>query len=106
MKALNPDVTDGKKLMSLASESWKIDPMADYIKAKVLEMKSDDKDGDVVEMFKNAKAEYYEENGMEEEVYEVKVKDVKGKGKGKKVEEKVVEKPKGKKVSKKESEDD
>jgi cobalamin biosynthesis protein CobT len=56
MKAKHPDVKDGKQMMTFASSSWKTDPMAHFIKEKVIEMKNDDKKGDVVEMYARAKA--------------------------------------------------
>jgi hypothetical protein len=56
MKAKHPDIKDGKKMMGFASESWKNDPMGVFIKNKVAEMKAEDNDADVVEMFALAKA--------------------------------------------------
>jgi cobalamin biosynthesis protein CobT len=56
MKAKHPDVKDGKQMITFASSSWKTDPMAHFIKEKVIEMKNDDKKGDVVEMYARAKA--------------------------------------------------
>ena len=93
MKAKHPDVKDGKLMIGFASEAWKTDPMAAFIKEKVLEMKKDDKDGDVVEMFAKAKAMF-----KDGEVSDVEVeKEVeKPKAKGKKAAEKVVEKAKAK----------
>ena len=96
MKAKHPDVKDGKLMIGFASEAWKTDPMAAFIKEKVLEMKKDDKDGDVVEMFAKAKAMFKDGDVSEVEV-EKEVE--KPKAKGKKA-AKEVEKPKakGKKV--------
>jgi hypothetical protein len=39
-EAKHPDV-DGKLMIGFASESWKSDPMAAFIKEKVLEMKKE-----------------------------------------------------------------
>jgi hypothetical protein len=103
MKAKHPDVKDGKLMIGFASESWKSDPMAAFIKEKVLEMKKEDKTGDVVEMFAKAKAMYKGDSSdveeveeEEEEKSEVEESDVEES----EVEE-VIEKPKGKKVAEK-----
>jgi hypothetical protein len=68
IKAKHPEVKDGKVMMGLASASWKTDPMGLFIKGKVLEMKKDDKDGDVVVMFAKAKAMYVPDVASDEEV--------------------------------------
>jgi hypothetical protein len=91
MKAKHPDIKDGKQMIGFASESWKSDPKASFIKEKVLEMKGDDKDGDVVEMYAKAKALWNDENGIssDEKVVEVKKtqsKEEKMKGKASKKE--------------------
>ena len=110
MKAKHPDIKDGKQMIGFASESWKTDPMATFIKEKVLEMKGDDKDGDVVEMYAKAKALWNDENGItsEETVVDVKKsKEEKMKGKKKEKTDDESDKPKGKKASsKKEKTDD
>ena len=80
MKAKHPDVKDGKLMIGFASEAWKTDPMAAFIKEKVLEMKKDDKDGDVVEMFAKAKAMFKDGDVSEVEV-EKEVEKPKAKGK-------------------------
>ena len=84
MKLDHPDIKDGKLLIGFASESWKSDPMAAYIKEKVLEMKKDDKDGDVVDMYAEAKALYEGLGELDEEEEKPK----------KKASKEVVEKPK------------
>jgi hypothetical protein len=110
MKAKHPDIKDGKQMIGFASESWKTDPMAFFIKEKVLEMKAEDKTGDVVEMYAKAKAMWNEENGGENEVVVVKSKDepkTKGKtSKKEKTDDESEEKPKAKKATKKEKTDD
>ena len=110
MKAKHPDIKDGKQMIGFASESWKNDPKASFIKEKVLEMKGDDKDGDVVEMYAKAKALWNDENGItsEETVVDVKKsKEEKMKGKKKEKTDDESDKPKGKKASsKKEKTDD
>jgi hypothetical protein len=110
MKAKHPDIKDGKQMIGFASESWKSDPKAAFIKEKVLEMKGDDKDGDVVEMYAKAKALWNDENGItsDETVVDVKKsKEEKMKGKKKEKTDDESEKPKGKKAAvKKEKSDD
>ena len=115
MKASHPDIKDGKQMIGFASESWKSSPKAAFIKEKVLEMKGEDKDGDVVEMYAKAKALWNDENGIssDEKVVDVKktvTKEEKMKGKGSKkdkTDDESEEKPKGKKASsKKEKTDD
>ena len=114
MKASHPDIKDGKLMIGFASESWKSSPKAAFIKEKVLEMKGDDKDGDVVEMYAKAKGLWNDENGIssEEDVVK-KTKEDKMKGKAAKKEKVEEEKPKGKKgepkgkkVAKKESDEE
>jgi len=58
MKAKHPDIKDGKQMIGFASEAWKSDPMASFIKEKVAEMKAEDKDSDIVELYAKAKAMY------------------------------------------------
>jgi hypothetical protein len=110
MKAKHLDIKDGKQMIGFASESWKNDPKAAFIKEKVLEMKGDDKDGDVVEMYAKAKALWNDENGItsDETVVDVKKsKEEKMKGKKKEKTDDESEKPKGKKAAvKKEKSDD
>ena len=109
MKASHPDIKDGKQMIGFASESWKSSPKAAFIKEKVLEMKGEDKDGDVVEMYARAKALWNDENGIDDNVVEVKkTKEDKMKGKKEKTDDESEEneKPKGKKASKKEKTDD
>jgi len=110
MKAKHPDIKDGKQMIGFASESWKSDPKAAFIKEKVLEMKGDDKDGDVVEMYAKAKALWNDENGITSEDTVVDVKKTQSKEekmKGKKKTDDESEKPKGKKTAaKKEKSDD
>ena len=101
MKAKHPDIKDGKQMIGFASESWKTDPMATFIKEKVLEMKADYKDGDVIEMYAKAKAMYKAENGESQSSTVVKAKTSK-----KEKTDDEEEKPKGKKATKKEKTDD
>jgi len=68
MKAKHPDIKDGKQMIGFASESWKNDPMAAFIKEKVAEMKAEDKDADVVEMYAKAKALFKGEPVLEKKV--------------------------------------
>lgn len=68
MKAKHPDVKDGKQMIGFASESWKTDPLAFFLKEKITEMKSDHKDKDIVELYAMAKAMYIEKNTKIEEV--------------------------------------
>jgi hypothetical protein len=98
MKAKHPDVKDGKLMIGFASESWKSDPMAAFIKEKVLEMKKEDKTGDVVEMFAKAKAMYKGDSSDVEEVEEEEKSDVEDADESE-VEDVIKEKPKGKKVA-------
>jgi hypothetical protein len=58
IKAKYPDVKDGKKMIGFAAESWKTDPMAAFIKEKVIEFKVDDKDANIVELYAKAKNLY------------------------------------------------
>ena len=99
MKAKHPDIKDGKKMIGFASESWKNDPKAAFIKEKVLEMKGDDKTGDVVEMYAKAKALWNDENGISSDETVVKTKEEKMKGKKEKTDDESEEKPKGKKAA-------
>jgi len=56
IKSSNVDIKDGKKLISIAAESWKTDPMAAFIKEKVIELKANDSSINVVDLYSNAKA--------------------------------------------------
>lgn len=58
MKDKHPDWENGKQLIAFASQSWKTDPMATFIKGKVDEMKKEDKNADVVDLYAKAKALY------------------------------------------------
>jgi len=107
MKAKHPDIKDGKQMIGFASESWKTDPMATFIKEKVLEMKADEKDGDVVEMYAKAKAMYKAENGESQSSNASTVAKAKAPKKEKTDDEsEEKEKPKAKKATKKEKIDD
>ena len=106
MKAKHPDIKDGKQMIGFASESWKTDPMATFIKEKVLEMKADEKDGDVVEMYAKAKAMYKAENGDSQSSTVVKAKASKKEKTDDESDEKQNDKPKAKKATKKEKTDD
>jgi outer membrane lipopolysaccharide assembly protein LptE/RlpB len=64
----------GKLLLTLASKSWRTDPIALFIKEKVAEYKMADKEGDIVEMFTKAKDLYNKENEIVEVNQEVNVK--------------------------------
>jgi hypothetical protein len=96
IKAKHPEIKDGKVMMGMASASWKTDPMGSFIKEKMLEMKKEDKDGDVVVMFAKAKAMYVvdvasdEEDAVEEEK-PVEKKKAPKKGKKVIIDEKVVD---------------
>jgi len=83
MKAKHPDIKDGKQMIGFASESWKSDPMATFIKEKVAEMKVDDKDGNVVDMYAKAKEMYKSENISSDVDAEVKPKKAKAEAKTK-----------------------
>ena len=76
MKASHPDIKDGKLMIGFASESWKSSPKAAFIKEKVLEMKGENKNGDVVEMYANAKALWNDENGIEDNLNEDEFQDL------------------------------
>lgn len=70
MKAKHPDVKDGKLMIGFASESWKTDPLVIFLKEKIPELKSDNSDKDIVELYAMAKDMYIEEtkNVKEDEV--------------------------------------
>lgn len=100
MKAKHPDIKDGKQMIGFASESWKNDPKATFIKEKVAEFKAENKDADVVEMYAKAKGLWNDENGIDESEAEVKV--IKPKAAAKtKAEAKAKAAPKGKVAAKK-----
>lgn len=56
IKLANPDIKDGKKLISFAAESWKNEPKAEFIKSKVLELKALDSEANVIDLYATAKA--------------------------------------------------
>ena len=56
LKETHGDVKDGKKLIGFASESWKSDPFALFVKEKAKELKSDSEDN--VELYAKIKAMY------------------------------------------------
>jgi hypothetical protein len=59
-----------KLMIGFASESWKIDPLVIFLKEKIPELKSDNSDKDIVELYAMAKDTYIEEtkNVKEDEV--------------------------------------
>jgi hypothetical protein len=61
IKAKHPDIKDGKQMIGFASESWKTDPLSFFLKEKILELKSDHTDKDIVELYAMAKAMYVDE---------------------------------------------
>jgi len=55
IKEKNSDVKDGKKLISMAAESWKTDPMALFIKENSVTLKSDNSSMTPTELYEAAK---------------------------------------------------
>jgi hypothetical protein len=55
IKETNADVKDGKKLISMAAESWKSDPMALFIKEQSVLLKSDNPTITIFELYEKTK---------------------------------------------------
>lgn len=55
IKEKNGEVKDGKKLISMAAESWKTDPMAIFIKENTVSLKADNSNITPVELYEKAK---------------------------------------------------
>lgn len=97
IKAANPDIKDGKKFISMASDDWKTNARATFVKDKVAELKKEDKDADIHDLFDKAMKMFNNENS---DVEEEKPKPKKAKGKKVTNEEEKPKKAKGKKVVK------
>jgi hypothetical protein len=68
LKAQHPEVKDGKQMIAFASEAWKSDPLALFLKEKVPEMKKEESDSDTESLYKKAKAMFKGvESGAESE---------------------------------------
>jgi len=55
IKENNLDIKDGKKLISMAAESWKTDPMALFIKEHAVLLKSDNPTITIFELYEKTK---------------------------------------------------
>ena len=55
IKEKNGEVKDGNKLISMAAESWKTDPMAIFIKENTVALKADNSNITPVELYEKAK---------------------------------------------------
>lgn len=51
IRSNNPDVKDGKQLISFAAQAWKNDIKVPFIKSKVLELKKDDATSSIIELY-------------------------------------------------------
>jgi hypothetical protein len=58
LKEKHPEVKNGKELMTLASESWKTDPLGIFVKEKAVGLKKANPEWDNVELYKRAKAAF------------------------------------------------
>lgn len=58
VKANHPDVKDGKMLISLASEMWKISEYGKFIRDKSMELKKENKDASNEEIYDKVKKMY------------------------------------------------
>jgi hypothetical protein len=72
LKEKHPEVKNGKELMTLASESWKTDPLGLFVKEKVVGLKKANPEWDNVELYKAAKAAFEGEEADEAEPEETK----------------------------------
>ncbi len=59
MKENHPEILSNKRIAFIAAE-WKTDPMAEFIRNTVAEMKKEDKDGDIIVFYAKAKTMYTE----------------------------------------------
>jgi uncharacterized protein (UPF0335 family) len=55
IKEKNSDIKDGKKLISMAAESWKTEPMALFIKEQSVLLKSDNPTITIFELYEKTK---------------------------------------------------
>jgi hypothetical protein len=61
IKEKNSEIKDGKKLISMAAESWKSDPMAVFIKENTASIKSNNPTFTPTELYENAKELWQEQ---------------------------------------------
>ena len=101
IKAANPDIKDGKKFISMASEQWKTSERATFVKDKVAELKKEDKDADIHDLFAKAMAMYSGDSDVEVEKPKNEEKPKAKKGGKKATKSDDEEKPKAKKGGKK-----
>ena len=58
LKAAHPDIKDGKLMISMASEAWKKEPLALYIKEHSAKVKKEDCDIDPTDLYNKLKKMY------------------------------------------------
>jgi hypothetical protein len=66
LKAAHPDIRDGKLMISMASEAWKADPFALYIKTHAADMKKDDTDIDNKTLYDKLKTMFLEQEHQQD----------------------------------------
>jgi hypothetical protein len=84
LKAANPDTKNSKMMMSMASDAWKTDPFALYVKENAADMKKENSDDSNVEIFDKLKEAFESSSDSEEKPKKKEKKPVEEKKKEKK----------------------